>query len=191
MDESQIHLTWRNPDTKATHTRTQLTGHYCKGKITWTSRYVVSRDSRWDKGWNIRTCDTKPGVHPDQIQLGPHRLFNCFSLRRRMRATDALLGDMHGELRVYLTPSWFHEIAPEIPVGLNMTSFQRDQAMCHAPLAIIYSADCYPCWYMQTFLPDLGPENLFPACDRGQGKHLLMEMILIEFQVRTPQQGVF
>ena len=63
--------------------------------------------------------------------------------------------------------------------------------MCHAPLAIIYSADCYHCWYMQTFLPDLGPENLFPACDHGQGKHLLMEMILIEFQVRTPQQGVF
>lgn len=48
----------------------------------------------------MKTC-----VHLNQMQLGPHRLLNCFSLRRWMRATDALLGDRHRELRAYIAPS--------------------------------------------------------------------------------------
>lgn len=69
------------------------------------------------------TSDMKTCVHLNQMQLGPHRLLNCFSLRSWMRAPDALLGDRHRDLRAYMTPSWFHELGPEIPTWLSMTSF--------------------------------------------------------------------
>ena len=130
-------------------------------------------------------------MHLNHIQLGPHRLLNCFSLGRWMRAMDALLGDMHRELRVYITLSWFHELAPEIPAWLSMTSFLEGLDQVPSPFGhhlfiwlLVVASTCRPSSLT------LDPRVCFKPAIMGRETISTWKLILIDFKGITPHQGV-